>query len=102
MNAFEIVVIKPMSMTQIMKLIVPERRKARKCIACGESEPVKREVCNRCHGRFQMNRPPKANPVKRARYEAAMQAAGKIGGNRQGQKADLDEYRKIVQRSEAS
>lgn len=96
MKAIEFVVIRSMGMSYRVRQQVSERRVADKCIACGEHPPVKREICARCYGRFTMHRPPKSKRVARAKYDAAVEAAGKIGPNRQGERRDLDEYRRIA------
>lgn len=102
MRPFEMVIVKPNPMPTKIKQLVNQRRGECKCIACGEFPPAKREVCLRCYGRFHMNRPPKSLPIKRAKYDAAMETAGKIGVNCQGQRVDLDDYREIVRKVEAS
>lgn len=107
----EFVVVKSMGVPVRIRKQTQQRDAAGLCIACGDSSrdpktgelihpQKKRKVCTRCHGRFQMNRPPKSNPVKRARYEAAAEAAGLIGPSRQGERGDLDQYRKIAAQAE--
>lgn len=102
MKSFEMVIVKPTPMPLKVRQQVEARRRECKCIACGQAEQVKRELCTKCYGRFDMNRPPKSQPVKRAKYEAAMQANGMVGENRQGQRVDLDAYREIIRKLEAS
>lgn len=96
MKAMELIVVKKIKLVGKVAKTVGERRKAGLCIACGECPPDKREICNRCYGRFYLKMPSKAHPVKRARYEAAMMAEGLIGQNRQGSNGKLRRYEEIA------
>lgn len=100
MRAFEIVVVKPMGMSAKVRRIVRERDERNCCIACNASTPPgtkrKRLVCPRCFGRFSSHRPPKSQPIKRAKYDAQCEARGLVGPNCQGQRSDLDVYRDVA------
>ena len=95
MSSAELVIVKKIKLSGKVAKVVADRRKAGMCIACGEVPPDKREICNRCYGRYYSKMPSKQYPVKRARYEAAAMSAGLIGVNRQGSNGKLKIYEKI-------
>lgn len=100
MRDMEIVVVKRVKRSAKVAKRVAERRAKGMCIACGEFPPNRREICDRCYSRFQMHRPSRDMPLKRAKYEASMLAEGLIGENRQGERPPLQIYRALASRSE--